>query len=340
MSGSRSSWRGRSAAILIAILTVPSGASAADATSAAQQLMSALRWRSIGPYIGGRSVAVTGVPSNPDLFYFGGVQGGVWKSTTYGQYWTNITDGKIPGVADPIGALAVALSNPNVIYAGTGEADVRGDFDTGDGIYKTTDAGKTWSYAGLRESHTTTKIAIDPRDPNVAYAASLGHVFKPGAERGVFKTYDGGKTWRKVLFVDESTGCVDLAMDSRNAKVLYAAMWQVQRLPWKLTSGGPGSGLYKTIDAGVHWTKISANPGFPGNARKDRRRGRCEQSEDRLRDRTGARGRRFPIERRRRDVEAGQRGHEPAPAGVLLHGGFRRSEQSRCRIRSKRRRCL
>ncbi|MGB6517871.1 MAG: hypothetical protein WBE79_05110 [Candidatus Cybelea sp.] len=264
MSGSRSSWRGRSAAILIAILTVPSGASAADATSAAQQLMSALRWRSIGPYIGGRSVAVTGVPSNPDLFYFGGVQGGVWKSTTYGQYWTNITDGKIPGVADPIGALAVALSNPNVIYAGTGEADVRGDFDTGDGIYKTTDAGKTWSYAGLRESHTTTKIAIDPRDPNVAYAASLGHVFKPGAERGVFKTYDGGKTWRKVLFVDESTGCVDLAMDSRNAKVLYAAMWQVQRLPWKLTSGGPGSGLYKTIDAGVHWTKISANPGFPG----------------------------------------------------------------------------
>jgi photosystem II stability/assembly factor-like uncharacterized protein len=243
------------------IATVAASPSAA-AKPPAQQLMGKLHWRSIGPYIGGRVVAVAGVPKNPDLFYMGGVEGGVWKSTDYGQNWTNITDGKIPGVADPIGALAVADSNANVIYAGTGEADIRGDFDTGDGVYKSTDAGKTWSYAGLRETHMITKLAIDPRDPNVVYASSMGHVFKPNADRGIFKTTDGGKTWRKILFVDENTGGVDLSMDGRDPNTLYAAMWQAQRVPWKLTSGGPGSGLYKTTDGGAHWTKISANPGY------------------------------------------------------------------------------
>ncbi|MDQ2992280.1 MAG: glycosyl hydrolase [Candidatus Eremiobacteraeota bacterium] len=228
----------------------------------AQVLMSKLAWRSIGPYIGGRVVAVAGVPSNPDLFYMGGVQGGVWKSTDYGQNWTNITDGQIPGIADPIGTLAVADSKPNVIYAGTGESDIRGDFDTGDGIYKSTNAGKTWSYAGLRDTHMTTDLAIDPRDANVVYAASMGHVFKPNPERGVFKTTDGGKTWRKVLFVDDNTGGVALSMDKRHPATLYAAMWQAQRVPWKLTSGGPGSGLYKTTDGGAHWAKISSNPGY------------------------------------------------------------------------------
>ena len=224
--------------------------------------MSKLRWRSIGPYIGGRSVAVAGVAGEQDIFYFGGVEGGVWRSTDYGLKWVNITDGKIPGIADPIGALAVAPSNPSVIYAGTGEADIRGDFDTGDGVYKTTDAGKTWSYAGLRETHMIAKLVIDPGNPNVVYAASMGHVFKPNTERGIFKTTDGGATWQKVLFVDENTGGVGLVMDPRNRTVLYAAMWQAQRQPWKLTSGGPGSGLYKTLDGGAHWTKISKNPGF------------------------------------------------------------------------------
>ncbi|MGZ3576327.1 MAG: WD40/YVTN/BNR-like repeat-containing protein [Vulcanimicrobiaceae bacterium] len=224
--------------------------------------MSKLQWRSIGPYIGGRVVAIAGVPSDQNLFYMGGVEGGIWKSTNYGQSWTNISDGKLPGVADPIGALAVAPSDPRVIYAGTGEADIRGDFDTGDGIYKSSDAGKTWKYAGLRETHMTTALAIDPRDPNVVYASSMGHVFKPNAERGVFKTTDGGKTWRKVLFVDANTGGVQVVMDPRNASVLYAAMWQAQRVPWKLTSGGAGSGLYKTTDGGAHWTKISKHAGF------------------------------------------------------------------------------
>jgi len=224
--------------------------------------MSKLQWRSIGPYIGGRVVAVAGVPSNPSRFYFGGVEGGIWRSDDYGQHWDNISDGSLPGIASPIGALAVAPSNPKIIYAGTGEADIRGDFDTGDGIYKTTDEGKTWTYAGLRETHMTTKVVIDPRNPNVVYASSMGHVFKANPERGVFKTTDGGKTWKKVLFVDDNTGGVDLSMDTKHPDVLYAAMWQAQRVPWKLTSGGPGSGLYKTTDGGAHWTKISANKGF------------------------------------------------------------------------------
>ncbi|HVN68835.1 MAG TPA: glycosyl hydrolase [Candidatus Binatia bacterium] len=243
-------------------LLIPTASHAAVAQSAAQQLMGKLEWRSIGPYIGGRVVAVAGVPSQRDLFYMGGVQGGVWKSTDYGLTWTNITDGKIPGIADPIGSLAVAPSNPNVIYAGTGEADIRSDFDTGDGLYKTTDAGKTWSYAGLRDTHMIAKLVVDPSNPKILYAASMGHVFKPNAERGIFKTTDGGATWRKVLFVDDKTGGIDLAMDSRDRNVLYASMWQAQRVPWKMTSGGPGSGLYKTLDGGAHWTKISTNPGF------------------------------------------------------------------------------
>ncbi len=235
---------------------------AAPAANPSEKLLGKLAWRNIGPFIGGRVVAIAGVPSNPNEFYFGGVQGGVWRSTDYGNEWTNISDGKIPLAAQTIGALAVAPSNPKVIYAGSGERDIRGDVDTGAGMFKTSDAGKTWHYAGLRDTHTTSGIAIDPHDPRVVYAASMGHVFKPNAERGVFKTVDGGKTWKKVLFVDARTGAIDLVMDPRDPRVLYAAMWQAQRLPWKLISGGPGSGLYKTVDGGAHWTAISRHRGF------------------------------------------------------------------------------
>lgn len=243
--------------LLVAPLAVNAGGDSPD-----QKLLDKMHWRNIGPFIGGRVVAIAGVPSNMSLFYMGGVEGGVWKSTNYGQQWTNITDGKIPGVATSIGALAVAPSNPRVIYAGTGESDIRGDFDTGDGIYKSTDAGHTWHYAGLRETHMTSSLVIDPRDPNIVYATSMGHVFKPNAERGVFKTNDGGKTWRKILYVDERTGANVVVMDAHNHNVLYATMWEAQRTPWGLTSGGPGSALYKSTDAGAHWTKISTNPGF------------------------------------------------------------------------------
>jgi photosystem II stability/assembly factor-like uncharacterized protein len=236
---------------------------AGQAASPAQNLMSKLQWRMIGPYIGGRVVAIAGVPSEPSLFYMGGVQGGVWRSSNYGTSWENITDGQAEMMNGySIGAIAVAPANPKVIYAGTGESDLRGDFSTGDGIYKTTDAGKTWHYAGLRDTHTTTQLAIDPQNSNIVYASSLGHVFAPNPERGVFKTTDGGATWSKVLFVDENTGANGVVMDARNPNVLYAAMWQAQRKPWNFSSGGPGSGLYKTTDAGAHWSKISSNPGF------------------------------------------------------------------------------
>ncbi|MDQ2663918.1 MAG: glycosyl hydrolase [Candidatus Eremiobacteraeota bacterium] len=247
-------------AFVALLFSIPLAAYAADDVT--QKLASKLQWRSIGPFIGGRVVAIAGVPSDPNLFYFGGVQGGIWRSTDYGNRWTNISDGKLPGIADSIGALAVAASNPRVIYAGTGESDIRGDFDTGDGMYRSSDAGKTWHYAGLRDSHTTSSLAIHPNDPNVVYAASMGHVFKSNPERGVFKTTDGGKTWTKTLFVDDKTGAIDVVMDPHDPRVLYASMWQAQRLPWKLTSGGPGSGLYKTTDAGAHWTNIAKRPGF------------------------------------------------------------------------------
>ena len=228
----------------------------------AQTFMGAMQWRSIGPSIGGRVVAVAGVPSEPNLFYMGGVQGGVWKSTDYGLRWENITDGKIPAIATSIGALAVAPSRPAVIYAGTGESDVRQDVDTGDGIYATDDAGEHWHYAGLRETHSTMDLAVDPRDPKVVYAASMGHLFVPGADRGIYKTTDGGKTWKKMLFVDDRTGGVYVKIDARHPNTIYASMWQAYRTPWTMESGGPGSALYKSTDGGEHWKKISANPGF------------------------------------------------------------------------------
>jgi photosystem II stability/assembly factor-like uncharacterized protein len=254
----------KTCAVLIALLlaAVPFSTRAAAEPTAAHKLMSKLAWRNIGPFIGGRVVAVAGVPSQPNVFYFGGVQGGVWRSTDYGVEWTNISDGKIPGQAQTIGALAVAPSNPKIIYAGSGESDIRGDVDTGAGIYKTTNGGLSWKYAGLAATHTTAALAVDPHNPNIVYAASMGHVFAANPERGVFKSVDGGKTWKRILYVDAQTGAIDLDMDPSNARVLYASMWQAKRVPWKLTSGGPGSGLYKTVDGGAHWTAISKNPGF------------------------------------------------------------------------------
>ncbi len=221
-----------------------------------------MEWRQVGPYIGGRVVAVAGVPDQPNLFYMGGVQGGVWKSENYGTSWENITDGKMGTISHSIGAIAVAPSNPKTIYVGTGESDIRGDWANGEGIYKSTDAGKSWKYAGLSETRQTSSIVIDPRNPDVVYATSMGHVFVPNADRGVYKTIDGGKTWKKVLFVDDKTGANNIVMDAKNSNVLYATMWQAQRTAWTLDSGGPGSAIYKTIDAGKTWKKISSNPGF------------------------------------------------------------------------------
>ncbi len=228
-----------------------------------QTLMSQLKWRSVGPYIGGRVITVSGVPGNANLFYAGTVGGGVWKSSDEGIKWENITDGKLPGPSASIGAIAVAPSAPSTLYVGTGEDDIRNDMIPGDGIYKSTDAGNSWKFAGLGETHSISKIVVSPQDPNVLYASSMGHVFVPGPDRGVFKTTDGGKSWKKILFVDDKTGAIDLVMDPGHPQVLYATMWQAQRLPWGLISGGPGSGLYKTTDGGEHWTNLSGHPGLP-----------------------------------------------------------------------------
>ena len=247
-------------AVSLAFVAPPAGAQ--TSAPAVQTVVTALHWRNVGPGIGGRSVAVDAVPGTPFTFYFGGVDGGVWRSTNYGLTWTNITDGQLK-TSNSIGALAVARSDPKTIYIGTGEADIRNTFVTGDGVYKTTDAGKTWRYAGLKDTHTLAKIVVDPHDANVVYAASMGHVYANNAERGVFKSTDGGSHWRKVLYVDDATGACELVMDPSHPKTLYAAMWQANRTPYSLNSGGPGSGLYKTTDGGGHWTKISTNPGFP-----------------------------------------------------------------------------
>jgi photosystem II stability/assembly factor-like uncharacterized protein len=224
--------------------------------------MSKLKWRSIGPYIGGRVVTVTGVPGNNNLFYAGAVGGGVWKSTD-GSEWENITDGKLPGPSSSIGAIAVAPSDPKILYVGTGEADIRNTVIPGDGVYKSTDTGKTWQYVGLRDTHSISAILVDPRDPNVVYVASMGHVFAPDPNRGIFKSTDGGRSWKKILFVDNDTGTISLVNDPNHPDVMYAAMWQAVRKPWALTSGGPGSGIYKTTDGGEHWTNITPNHGLP-----------------------------------------------------------------------------
>ncbi len=249
-------------ATLFALSVMPAPAAAQGATSA-RPALSKLAWRSIGPYVGGRVVAIAGVPAEPNLFYMGAVDGGIWKSTDYGLEWKNISDSTLPGSSQSIGALAVAPSNAKVIYAGTGEADIRGDMITGDGVFRSDDAGKTWHAAGLEDTHTTMALVVDPRDENVVYAASMGHVFVPGPHRGVFKSTDGGRTWRKVLFVNDSTGAVSLVMDPTNPDILYAATWQAYRTPWTLQSGGAGSGTYKSTDGGEHWTNISKRPGLP-----------------------------------------------------------------------------
>ena len=223
----------------------------------------ALRWRNVGPWIGGRVVAVEGAAQDPDLFYMGGVDGGVWRSTDYGNRWVNITDRTLPGSSESIGAIALAPSDPKILYVGTGESDIRGDVITGDGVFRSSDAGKTWQRAGLEGTHTVSAIVVDPSNPDVVYVAAMGHVFKPNTERGVFKSTDGGRSWHKVLYVNARTGAIDLVMDPRNPEVLYAALWQAYRTPWKLDDGGPGSGLYKSVDGGAHWQEISRNPGFP-----------------------------------------------------------------------------
>ena len=223
-------------------------------------LYSSLEYRLIGPFRGGRSAAVTGVPGEPNLFYFGATGGGVWKTTDGGRSWSNISDGFFGG---SIGAVEVAQSDPNVIYVGGGEKTLRGNVSSGYGVWKTEDAGKTWTSAGLKESRHIPRIRIHPSDHTIVYAAVLGNIYKPSEERGVYKSTDGGQTWRRTLFANDQAGAVDLVFDPNNPRILYASTWRAQRTPYSLSSGGAGSALWKSTDSGETWNEISKNDGFP-----------------------------------------------------------------------------
>ena len=232
-----------------------------SAPSATASAFKAMRWRNVGPMRGGRANAVVGDPTKPFVFYVGGVNGGVWRTMNGGQTWSNITDGKSD--ISSVGAMAIAPSDPNVIYVGTGESQLREDLTPGTGIYRSTDAGATWSRLGLPDSHQIADIVVDPHNPDRAYVAAMGHAFGPNAERGVFRTIDGGKTWKKVLFINDSTGANDLSIDPSNPRILYASMYKFQRTPWSMMSGGGRSGIWKTVDGGDTWTELTFRPGIP-----------------------------------------------------------------------------
>jgi photosystem II stability/assembly factor-like uncharacterized protein len=254
------------AALLALGVGVPSSSAAVPEAGAGRvdpALFQDLQWRHIGPFRGGRVLAVAGVPGQRDHFYFGSVNGGVWETTDTGRTWKPIFDGQPIAT---VGALAVAPSDPRILYVGSGEADMRSDIAQGDGAYKSTDGGRTWSHLGLRDTQQIGRILVDPRDANRVFVAALGHPYGPNAERGVFRTTDGGRSWEKVLFKDADTGAIDLAFRPGDPRVIYASLWQTRRPPWSVypPSNGPGSGLYKSIDGGTTWTAITGG-GFPAH---------------------------------------------------------------------------
>jgi photosystem II stability/assembly factor-like uncharacterized protein len=248
-----------SCAMALCLLSLSPARGAAAGAAVDQSRFQALYWRGIGPYRGGRVLAVAGVPGEPNVYYFGAVAGGVWKTTDSGASWVPLTDQtKITS----IGAIAVAPSNHDILYVGTGEASPRGDMTYGNGVFKSLDGGKSWQSLGLADTRQIGALIVDPQNPDIVLLAALGHAFGPNAERGVYRTADGGKSWTKVLSKDSVTGAIDVAFDPRNSKIVYAALWQALRQPWNFSSGGPGSGLYRSIDGGITWTRLSGN-GLP-----------------------------------------------------------------------------
>ena len=215
-----------------------------------------VKWRSIGPFRGGRSVCATGVIGDPSTYYMGTTGGGLWKTDDMGISWNNISDGFFK--TGSVGAVTVAPSDRNVIYVGMGEHAWRGVMTShGDGVYKSTDAGKTWKNMGLVATQHISRIIVHPSNPDIVWVAAQGALYSKSTERGLYKSIDGGKTWSQTLYVDDKTGCAELSMDANNPRIMYAAMWEGGRLPWKVISGGPGSGLYKSVDGGDTWEKLS-----------------------------------------------------------------------------------
>jgi photosystem II stability/assembly factor-like uncharacterized protein len=230
-----------------------------ESTKPEEKAFKGMKYRLIGPFRGGRSLTAAGIPGDPTTYYFGATGGGVWKSTDGAETWSSVFDKEGSGA---IGSLAVANSNPNVLYVGTGEACIRGNISHGDGVYKSLDGGKTWKNVGLRDSRAIGKVIINPSNPDIAFVAALGHPYGPNTERGIFRTTDGGKTWEKVLYKDENTGGIDVAFDPHNPNILFAALWQARRTSWSMSSGGPGSGLYRSADGGATW-KLLEKHGLP-----------------------------------------------------------------------------
>ncbi|MFM9904806.1 MAG: glycosyl hydrolase [Pyrinomonadaceae bacterium] len=246
--------------LLIFVFCLVAGSAAAQVTTGSDSndlnsTLKPVKWRSIGPFRGGRSNAACGVIGDPKTYYMGTTGGGLWKTDDMGNSWRNVSDGFFK--TGSVGAVAVAASDPNVVYVGMGEHAVRGVMTSaGDGVYRSTDAGKTWKQMGLAETQHISRVVIDPKNPNIVFVAAQGALYGPSKQRGVYKSTDGGATWKNVLYVDEKTGAVELSMDANNSRILYAAMWEHGRLPWKVISGGPGSGLYKSTDNGETWEKL------------------------------------------------------------------------------------
>src|SRR5260221_9620776 len=236
-------------------------AQTADGNGIDKAIVDAFKWRSVGPLRGGRSIAVSGVKGRPREAYFGAVGGGLWKTLDGGLSWNPVTDGQIK--SSSVGAVAVSESNPDVVYIGMGESCIRGNIMGGDGLYKSTDAGKTWTHIGFSDSEAISKIRIHPTNPDIAFVADFGRYGKDSDERGVFKTADGGKTWKKVLFKNGKTGAADVEIDRKNPNVVYAAMWEAYRVEYQMSSGGPGSGLYKSTDGGETWKELTRTGGLP-----------------------------------------------------------------------------
>ena len=247
--------------LFISAIAVPVARVNAQQKAYDQSLLKGLQWRSIGPYRGGRVTAVAGVTSQQNVFYFGATGGGVWKTNDGGGNWEPISDEYFK--TGSVGAIGISESDPNVVYVGMGESPIRGNVSHGDGMYKSTDAGKTWKHVGLEDSRQIARVRVHPRNPDIVYAAALGHIYGPNEQRGVFRSIDGGKNWQKVLYKSNKAGAQDLVLDPTNPNTIYATLWEVYRQPWTLESGGPGGGIFKSTDAGDTWSEITRNHGLP-----------------------------------------------------------------------------